>query len=138
MQSDIRNYNDIVDRISRLHTQLLQDVGPSNSRGNEDLENFVEETRTMSASIKRRIEALRRQPVDARSQTLRNPQIELVQAKFIETIRKFQGEEKLYRDKYKDRMARQFKIGTFIQHLLNLRLLSNRCYSFSQSERHSR
>lgn len=77
MQSDIRNYNDIVDRISRLHTQLLQDVGPSNSRGNEDLENFVEETRTMSASIKRRIEALRRQPVDARSQLFGTPKLSL-------------------------------------------------------------
>lgn len=118
MQDEIRNYNGNVDQISRLHTQLLQDVEPSNSRGNQDLENLIEETRAMSASIKRRIEALRRQPVDARSQNLRKPQIELVQAKFIEAIQKFQGEEKLYRDKYKERMARQFKIGAFITRML--------------------
>lgn len=135
MQSDIRSYNDIVDQISRLHTHLLQEVGPNNSRGNEDLENLVEETRTMSASIKRRIEALRRQSVDARSQTLRKPQIELVQAKFIEAIQKFQGHEKLYRDKYKDRMARQFKIGTSIQHSL---IWSTRRFFPSKSERHTR
>lgn len=120
MQDEIRNYNGNVDQISRLHTQLLQDVEPSNSRGNQDLENLIEETRAMSASIKRRIEALRRQPVDARSQNLRKPQIELVQAKFIEAIQKFQGEEKLYRDKYKERMARQFKIGAFITRMLPL------------------
>ena len=89
----------------------MQDVEPSNSRSNQELENLIEETRAMSSGIKRRIESLRRQPVDARSANLRKPQIELVQTKFMDAISKFQGEEKLYRDKYKERMARQFKIG---------------------------
>lgn len=73
----------------------------------------MEETRGMSTSLKNRIKALQMQPVDQKTANMRKPQIDLVRTKFMDAINKYQGEEKLYRDKYKERMARQFKIGAY-------------------------
>lgn len=72
---------------------------------------MMEETRAMSSTIMNRIKALRMQPIDEKAANMRRPQIGLVQEKFKEAVNRYQNEEKLYRDKYKERMARQFRIG---------------------------
>ncbi|KAL5490303.1 hypothetical protein ACEPAI_5136 [Sanghuangporus weigelae] len=110
IQDDIRNFNANVDQISRLHSSLLSNVEPGNSRSNQQLDRMMEETRSMSSTIMSRIKALKMQPVDEKAANMRRPQIGLVQEKFKEAINKYQNEEKIYRDKYKERMARQFKI----------------------------
>lgn len=51
------------------------------------------------------------QPVNQRTANMRKPQIDLVREKFMDAINQFQSVEKLYRDKYKERIGRQFKIG---------------------------
>ncbi|EJD05834.1 t-SNARE [Fomitiporia mediterranea MF3/22] len=110
IQNEIRTFNANVDQISRLHSSLLSNVEPGNSRSNQQLENLMEETRGMGSEIKNRIKALQMQPVDEKAANMRKPQIDLVRERFKNAIEKYQGEEKLYRDKYKERMARQFKI----------------------------
>ena len=51
------------------------------------------------------------QRVDARAANMRRPQLELIRSKFMDAIQKYQTEEKAYRDKTKDRIARQYMIG---------------------------
>ncbi|KAH8117351.1 t-SNARE [Phellopilus nigrolimitatus] len=110
IQDEIRNFNVNIDQISRLHSRLLTNVEPDNSASNQQLENMMEETRSMSVTLKNRIKALQTQPVDLKSANMRKPQIDLVRSKFMDAIKKYQSEEKVYRDKYKVRMARQFRI----------------------------
>ena len=62
-------------------------------------------------NIKKRIQSLQSQRVDARAATMRRPQLELIRSKFMDAIQKYQTEEKAYRDKTKDRIARQYMIG---------------------------
>ena len=61
--------------------------------------------------LRRRIQSLQRQPMDQRTAALRKPQLDLVRSQFMDAIQRYQRTEKEYSDKYKDRMARQFKIG---------------------------
>lgn len=62
-------------------------------------------------NIKKRIQSLQSQRVDARAANMRRPQLELIRSKFMDAIQKYQTEEKAYRDKTKDRIARQYMIG---------------------------
>lgn len=88
------------------------------------MESLLESTRGISISLKNRIRALQMQPVDQRTANMRKPQLDLARQKFMDAINKFQAEEKLYRDKYKERMARQFRIGE------STRLLSHVLHGF--------
>ncbi|KAH8114487.1 syntaxin [Phellopilus nigrolimitatus] len=111
IQDEIRKFNANIDQISRLHSQMLDAVDVNNSRSSGQLERMVEETRSLSAGMKKRIQVLQSQPVDARTGNMRRPQIELVRSKFMDAIQKYQFEEKSFRDKHKDRLARQYKIA---------------------------
>ncbi|KAI5122082.1 hypothetical protein M0805_006064 [Coniferiporia weirii] len=110
IQEKITAFDRKVTVISQLHKTLLDDVGPGNGRANQQLENEVDEMRTMSSNLKNQIKALQSQRVDAKAASMRKPQIDLVRTKFMEAITKYQAMEKLYRDKYKERLTRQFKI----------------------------
>jgi len=110
IQDEIRNFHYSIDQISNYQKQLLGKVEPTNSRTNQELDNLIDQTRSLSDQIKRRIQALQRQPVDARQAATRKPQIDLVRTNFMEAIQEYQAKEKDYRNGYKDRMARQFKI----------------------------
>lgn len=84
---------------------------PGNNSQNQQLDTKMEQTRQQSIQLKERIKALKRQPVTERAHAQRKQQLEFVSKRFMGAIEKYQNEEKEYRDKYKDRMARQFKIG---------------------------
>ena len=71
----------------------------------------MEQTRQQSVALKERIKTLKRQPVTERAHAQRKQQLEYVSKRFMDAIEKYQNEEKEYRDKYKDRMARQLRIG---------------------------
>ena len=76
-----------------------------------DAESATEDARALTTSIKSRIHLLRSLPTDSRARSIRNPQIELVKSKFMEALGRFQDVEREYRDRSKDRIARQVKIG---------------------------
>lgn len=111
IQDEIRKLNANVDAMSRLHAQQIDAVGLSGTNTGRQLESVVEESRTLSFTLKKRIQLLRSQPLDARATRIRGPQIELVRSKFMDAIQRYQAEEKSYRDKTKDRIARQYMIG---------------------------
>lgn len=94
-----------------MHQSLLNSVQAGNSDQNQRLDGMVEQTRQQSVQLKERIKALQKQPVTERVASQRKQQLDFVRKRFMEAIEKYQNEEKEYRDKYKDRMARQFRIG---------------------------
>ncbi|KAF8628418.1 hypothetical protein AX15_003940 [Amanita polypyramis BW_CC] len=79
-------------------------------RNHAQLEDLVEDTSTLSATLKRQIKALERQGGSGRDGQIRKQQTALVKSKFVEAIQNYQTVEQQYRTKYKQRMERQFKI----------------------------
>jgi syntaxin 1B/2/3 len=97
-------------------------------RNATQLDDLVQDTSALSASLKRRVKALERQGGSGRDGQIRKQQVghhfsysslidsdweqtALVKSKFVEAIQSYQTVEQQYRTKYKQRMERQFKIG---------------------------
>ncbi|KAH9180591.1 syntaxin [Lactarius sanguifluus] len=80
------------------------------ARNTQQLEELVNETSALSATLKRRVKALERQGGSPREAQIKKQQTALVKSKFVEAIQNYQQVEQQYRQKYKQRMERQFKI----------------------------
>jgi len=74
------------------------------------LEDLVADTSALSDTLKRRIKALERQKVSGRDGQIRKQQTGLVKTKFVEAIQNYQTVEQQHRQKYKQRLERQYKI----------------------------
>ncbi|CDO72876.1 hypothetical protein BN946_scf185002.g61 [Trametes cinnabarina] len=111
IQDDIRTFNDNVTRISDLHSRSLNATDDvQNQRVNQQLEELVADTSALSNVLRRRIKALQKQGGSGRDGQIRNQQTGLVKQKFMEAIQNYQTVEQQYRQKYKQRLERQYKI----------------------------
>ena len=111
LQDAIRKFNANIDELSKLHSSQIDSVDVGGSNLTRQIDGLIEETRGLMGNIKKRIQSLQSQRVDARAANMRRPQLELIRSKFMDAIQKYQTEEKAYRDKTKDRIARQYMIG---------------------------
>ena len=76
MQDSIRAFNDNVARIGDLHSRSLNNVDESVAQRNaSQLDELVEDTGALSASLKRRIKALERQGGSGRDGQIRKQQV---------------------------------------------------------------
>ncbi|KAG9016309.1 Plasma membrane t-SNARE, secretory vesicle fusion [Tulasnella sp. 427] len=111
IQDQIRVFNDNVNRISELHSRSLNNMDEvAMQRTEAQLDALVEDTRTLSGNLKRRIQDLERRGGAGRDGQIRKQQSGLVKSKFVEAIQNYQEVEKQYRAKYKARLERQYKI----------------------------
>ncbi|KAJ6630682.1 t-SNARE [Mycena sp. CBHHK59/15] len=111
LQDSLRTFNDNVARISDLHSRSLNNTDDAAAQQNAaHLDELVEDTSALSATLKRRIKALEKQGGSGRDGQIRKQQTALVKSKFVEAIQNYQTVEQQYRSKYKQRMERQFKI----------------------------
>ncbi|KAI9065110.1 t-SNARE [Trametes sanguinea] len=111
LQDDIRTFNDNVARISDLHSRSLNATDDvQNERVNRQLEELVADTSALSNVLRRRIKALQKQGGSGRDGEIRKQQTGLVKQKFMEAIQNYQTVEQQYRQKYKQRLERQYKI----------------------------
>uniref|UniRef100_A0A0W0FU27 t-SNARE coiled-coil homology domain-containing protein n=1 Tax=Moniliophthora roreri TaxID=221103 RepID=A0A0W0FU27_MONRR len=111
IQDSLRTFNDNVARIGDLHSRSLNNMDDQAAQRNAaQLDELVEDTSALSATLKRRIKALERQGGAGRDGQIRKQQTSLVKSKFVEAIQNYQTVEQQYRQKYKQRMERQFKI----------------------------
>lgn len=111
LQDTLRTFNDNVTRISDLHSRSLNNMDDAAAQRNAaQLDELVEDTSALSATLKRRIKALEAQGGPGRDGQIRKQQTALVKSKFVEAIQNYQSVEQQYRTKYKQRMERQFKI----------------------------
>ena len=79
IQDEINSFNDNIDGIARLHGAVLRSVDSSDNRQNVELDNLTDDTQAISSNLKRRIQALQRQPVDARQANKRRDQVNATQ-----------------------------------------------------------
>jgi len=111
IQSSLRQFNDNVSRISELHSRSINITDEAASQRNAaELEDLVEDTSTLSDTLKRRIKTLERQGGSGRDGQAKKQQTGLVKAKFVEAIQNYQTVEQQHRQKYKQRLERQYKI----------------------------
>lgn len=111
IQDSLRTFNDNVARIGDLHSRSLNNMDDQAAQRNAaQLDELVEDTSALSATLKRRIKALEKQGGAGRDGQIRKQQTSLVKSKFVEAIQSYQTVEQQYRQKYKQRMERQFKI----------------------------
>jgi syntaxin 1B/2/3 len=111
LQDSLRTFNDNVTRISDLHSRSLNNTDDNAAQRNAaQLDELIEDTSALSATLKRRIKALEKQGGSGRDGQIRKQQTALVKSKFVEAIQNYQTVEQQYRSRYKQRMERQFKI----------------------------
>ncbi|KAI0328558.1 t-SNARE [Cubamyces sp. BRFM 1775] len=112
IQDGIAQFSSNVSRIADLHSRTLNSTDEGASRQNEALlDDLVGQTRQLSNELKQRIQALASYPVTrAQDQTIRKNQTGLLRQKFIEVLQNYQGVERDYRAKYRQRVERQFRI----------------------------
>ena len=111
IQDDLRTFNDNVAHIGELHSRSLDNTDDAAAqRVAQQLDDLVQDTSALSATLKRRIKALERSPGAGRDGQIRRQQTGLVKQKFVEAIQNYQSVEQQYRQKYKQRLERQFKI----------------------------
>ncbi|KAF8163201.1 t-SNARE [Crassisporium funariophilum] len=111
IQDSLRTFNDNVARISDLHSRSLNNMDDAAAQRNAaQLDELVEETSALSATLKRRVKALESQRGSGRDGQIRQQQTAFVKSKFVEAIQNYTSVEQQYRTKYKQRMERQFKI----------------------------
>jgi len=111
LQDTLKTFNANVARIDESHSRSLNNTDDvAGQRNAAQLAELVEETSTLSATLKRRVQALERQPGGGRDGQTRKQQTAFIKSKFVDAIQNYQQVEQQYRQKYKQRMERQFKI----------------------------
>ncbi|KAF9780564.1 t-SNARE [Thelephora terrestris] len=108
VQGLINQFNSDVARITELQGRSLNVVDES-SQNLAQLDDQVAQTRDLGNQIKRRIEALKKQPVP-RGQEARKNQVNVVAKQFMTALQNYTQVEKDYRQKQRARVERQFKI----------------------------
>ena len=96
-------------------------------RNASQLDELVQDTSALSATLKRRVKALEAQGGAGRDGQIKKSQAAFVKSKFVEAIQSYQSVEQQYRTKYKQRMERQYKIGAvfFLVEVLNARIYTS-------------
>ncbi|KAG8217829.1 t-SNARE [Butyriboletus roseoflavus] len=111
IQDSIKTFNASIARIDEFHSRSLNNTDDAAAQRNAaQLAELVEETSALSTTLKRRVQALERQPASGRDGQIRKQQAAFVKSKFVDAIQNYQQVEQQYRQKYKQRMERQFKI----------------------------
>jgi len=111
IQGGLKQFTENISRISELHSRSITLTDEAaGQRNTAELEDLVADTSALSDTLKRRIKALERQRASGRDGQTRKQQTGLVKSKFMEVIQNYQTVEQQHRQKYKQRLERQYKI----------------------------
>jgi len=112
IQDSLRQLDANVSRISDLHGRSLNNTDDAVAKQSEAaLDELVSETRSLSNQIKNRIKDLEKEPIPpGENVNIRQNQMRLLREKFVEGLQSYQRVEQEYRQKYRQRVERQFKI----------------------------
>ncbi|KAJ3475824.1 hypothetical protein NLI96_g11577 [Meripilus lineatus] len=112
IQDSIATLNANVQQIGDLQKRSLTSTDETYNQHNAArLDDLVNQTRDLTNDIKARVKALESQaPLPGEDTRIRKNQISLVRKKFLEALQNYQKVEYDYREKYKQRVKRQFEI----------------------------
>lgn len=84
IQDSLRTFNDNVTRISDLHSRSLNNTDDNSAQRNAaQLDDLVEDTSALSATLKRRIKALEKQGGSGRDGQIRKQQVRTPQGQYV-------------------------------------------------------
>lgn len=113
IQDSISQFNANISTISDLHARSLNALSEQETAANTSrLSELSDSTRALSNELSARIKAVQT-PVSGLTRNdseIRKNRITLVHGKFVEALRQYQAVEQQYRQRYRDRVERQFKI----------------------------
>ncbi|KAH9946004.1 t-SNARE [Epithele typhae] len=112
IQDDLAAFNANVQKIQDLHARTLNQADESvRTRDTAVLDDLVGESRGLSNLIKDRIQKLSQFPAARpQDQQICRNQTNRLRTRFVEVLQNYQSVERDYRQKYKQRIERQFKI----------------------------
>ncbi|KAF8557234.1 t-SNARE [Imleria badia] len=113
IQESIAEFDANITAVADLHARSLNALSEQDSAANHSrLAELTESSRALSNALSNRIKALKIQPGGASPQDaeIRKNRITLVHGKFVETLQRYQTVEQQYRQRYRDRVERQFRI----------------------------
>jgi syntaxin 1B/2/3 len=114
IQDTIRQIDDNVNKISDLHSRSLNNMDEASAQyAEQQLASIQQETSSLTNGVKNRIKLLesqnKRVPAGG-DKNVRNTQVGAVKNRFKESIQRYQQVEQSYRQKYRARAERQFRI----------------------------
>ena len=114
IQDTIRMIDDNINKISDLHSRSLNNMDESSAQyAEQQLQTVQHETSRLTNGVKNKIKNLEAQTKrlpPSGDKNVRNTQIGALKNRFKETIQRYQQVEQSYRQKYRARAERQFRI----------------------------
>ncbi|OAX43584.1 t-SNARE [Rhizopogon vinicolor AM-OR11-026] len=111
IQDSIQQFDANVTRIADLHSRSLNALDDAATQANiAQLDSLTNETRQLSNGLANRIQALERPAGAGQDAQIRKNRIDFVRTKFMTTLQRYQDVERQYRQQYRQRVERQFKI----------------------------
>ncbi|KAG2367528.1 t-SNARE [Suillus spraguei] len=111
IQDSIQDFDDNVTRVAEFHSRSLNALDDAAIQANAaQLERLTDETRQLSNSLANRIRALEKPGGAGPDAQIRKNRIDVVRTKFMATLQRYQDVERQYRQQYRQRVERQFKI----------------------------
>lgn len=112
--STIRLIDENINRISELHSRSLNNMDEASSQqAHSQLAGISAETSKLTNGVKNSIKKLEAQTIklpESGDKNVRKTQVGAVKNRFKETIQRYQTVEHQYRQKYRQRAERQYKI----------------------------
>lgn len=109
LRDDIKGLTNDIDYIGQLHQRTLSST---DGRGKQELEQFVTQTQVRNTAIKDGVKSLERdlaRTTDT-SRTTKSTQLQSLKTFFQSELRKYESIERDYREKYREQIARQYRI----------------------------
>lgn len=106
-RSEIRQLSLNVEEISTTHQRIL---GAPDSTGSAQLENLVSQTQILNTRIKDQIKYLETDAAKSGRNTTKDSQIRTLKQNFKSQLEDYQKEEQVYRQRYREQIARQYRI----------------------------
>lgn len=106
-RSEIRKLSQNVEQISTTHQRIL---GAPDSHGSAQLENLVAQTQILNTQIKDQIKYLETDAAKSNHNTTKDSQIRTLKQNFKSQLEDYQKEEQVYRQRYREQIARQYRI----------------------------
>ncbi|CAG7560557.1 unnamed protein product [Fusarium equiseti] len=109
LRDEIKGLTNDVDYIGQLHQRTLSSTDGS---ANHDLEQYVSQTQIRNTAIKDGIKGLERDlaKTNDSSRTTKETQLQSLRTFFKSELDKYQSIERDYRQRYRDQIARQYRI----------------------------
>jgi syntaxin 1B/2/3 len=109
LRDEIKGLTNDIDHIGVLHSRTL---GSTDGSANHELEQYVSQTQIRNTAIKDGIKGLERDLVKTNdsSRTTKNTQLQSLKTFFKSELDKYQSVERDYQQRYRDQIARQYRI----------------------------